>query len=234
MSILALSTHYGAGALIYPPFHALASSEGQEGLTGDALEGGPELESSRESRADPADTSFPAWPMLPMTAPAATAGLFGDGEWPGADMGCGGIPNPENTWVLQGRSCPSLPPAGGCACAGAAVPGDAACAGASLHPVLPHGDVPVQSGPTDVPLSPIPLCHPQGHIPVCRPCGWRDNTAPNDGQAAGQGCTWGYFLPPWMLGSCFPAVSVAAGLWDRGWHTCDTAITASPASCCLS
>lgn len=63
MSILALSTHYGAGALIYPPFHALASSEGHEGLAGDALEGGPELESSRESRADPADTSSPVQPM---------------------------------------------------------------------------------------------------------------------------------------------------------------------------
>lgn len=67
MSILALSTHYGAGALIYPAFHALASSEGQADLAGNALESGPELESSRESRADPADTSFPARPILPMT-----------------------------------------------------------------------------------------------------------------------------------------------------------------------
>lgn len=57
MSILALSTLYGARALTYPPFHALASTEGQEDLAGDALEGGPELESSRESRADPAEPS---------------------------------------------------------------------------------------------------------------------------------------------------------------------------------
>lgn len=40
MSILALSTHSGARALTYPPFHALASTEGQEDLAGDALEGG--------------------------------------------------------------------------------------------------------------------------------------------------------------------------------------------------
>lgn len=67
MSILALSTHSGAGALLYPPSHALASGEGQQDLAGDALEGGPELESSRGSRADPADTSFPARPILPVT-----------------------------------------------------------------------------------------------------------------------------------------------------------------------
>lgn len=30
------------------------------------------------------------------------------------------------------------------------------------------------------------------------------------------------------------AVFLLPCLWDRGWHTCDTAITASPASCCLS
>lgn len=40
MSILALSTLSGARALTYPPFHALASTEGQEDLAGDALEGG--------------------------------------------------------------------------------------------------------------------------------------------------------------------------------------------------
>lgn len=40
MSILALSTHSGARAFTCPPFHALASTEGQEDLAGDALEGG--------------------------------------------------------------------------------------------------------------------------------------------------------------------------------------------------
>lgn len=89
-------------------------------------------------------------------------------------MGCGGIPNTENTWVLQGGSSPSLQledvPVQEQLCLGMQH-----VLGASLHPVLPRGDGPVQSGPTDVPLSSILHCHPQGHIPVCRPCGWRDN-----------------------------------------------------------
>lgn len=46
-----------------------------------------------------------------------TAGLSGDGEWPGADTGCEGIPKPQDTLGFAEREL-SLAPAGGCACAG--------------------------------------------------------------------------------------------------------------------
>lgn len=105
MSILALSTLYGARALTYPPSHALASTEGREDLAGDTLEGGSELESSRESRADPVEPCHGTEPW------AVTAGPFGDGEWPGADTGCGVIPNPEAILGFAGREL-SLCPAG--------------------------------------------------------------------------------------------------------------------------
>lgn len=50
------------------------------------------------------------------------------------------------------------------------VPRDAACAGCSLHPVFPHGDVPVQSGPPGCPLVIHPTCHPQGLTMQQCPC----------------------------------------------------------------
>lgn len=77
---------------MYPPFHALASSEGQQDRAGDALEGGSELQSSREM-----GLTLQAPPSHDTEPQVVTAGPFGDGAWPGADVGCAVIPDPEDT-----------------------------------------------------------------------------------------------------------------------------------------
>lgn len=180
---------------MYPPFHALASREGQEGLAGDALEGGPELESSRES---PAGTSFPAQPIPPMIQSPRQQLQDHLGMESGQDLTWAVVsPQTQETfWVLQ-RSCPfsSQPwdedvPVWEQPC-----PGIPCVLRVSLHPVVPLVMCQPRVAPLDVPCHPphaatlkaTPCCS----VPVCRPRGWKDSTAPSHGQAAGQGCSQG-------------------------------------------
>lgn len=141
MSILALSTHSGAGALIYPPSHALASREGQGdwGSCRGPLEGGSELESSRGSRADPAGTSFPRH-RAPGSDCRPIWGRLGMENGKELTRAVVSSKTQKTFWVLQRGSCPSLQLAmgQGCARAGTAVPRDAPCAGC----------FPAPSGPT--------------------------------------------------------------------------------------
>lgn len=204
---------------MYPPFHALASREGQEGLAGDALEGGPELESSRES---PAGTSFPAQPIPPMTQSPRQRLQDHLGMESGQDLTWAVVSSKtqKTFWVLQ-RSCPSSSqpwdedvPVWEQPC-----PGIPCVLGVSLHPVVPHGDVPAPSGPTGCPLSSTPCCHPQGHTLLQCPC---LQTVRLEGQHSSKPWTGSRsgmqpgLIPASMdFGSCFPAaVSVAAVLWD--------------------
>lgn len=103
-----------------------------------------------------------------------TAGLFGDGEWPGADTGCGGIPKPQDTLGFAEREL-SLAPAGGCACAG--------CTQCS-HMEMCQCRVAPLMFPCHPSHTATLKATPCGAVPVCRPRGWRDNTAPSDEQAA--------------------------------------------------
>lgn len=79
-------------------------------------------------------------------------------------MGCGGIPNPEDTLGFAGREL-SFPPSSWrmCLCR-------------SMCWVLPctqcsHTEMcQCRVAPLDVPMSPMPRCHPQGHTVQRCPC----------------------------------------------------------------
>lgn len=150
------------------------------------------------------------------------AGPCGDGEWPGADMGWGVIPNPEDILGFVGREFLSLQLAVGRGCAwGCSVCWVLPCTQCS-HMEMCHCRV----APLDVPLSPMPCCHPQGHATLCCPCVQTMWLEGQQLQVAGRRSA--------MLLGLFPSSVDCRELWDRGWHTCGTAVTTSPASRCLS
>lgn len=93
-----------------------------------------------------------------------------------ADMGCGVIPNPEDTLGFAGRES-SLPPASHgmrmCPCRSSHARGCSlcwVCAGCFPAPSAATCRCASAEWPLDVPLSSIPRCHPQGHTTAVSLC----------------------------------------------------------------